>query len=591
MDAHFEAAASPGFGLVECRICYLFGEPQKLTPCGHVLCKGCVAKLDQLSNAYNCPRRCPFCRHDFELRHNPASLADLCIGRMQWRLPTTGLRDLPPEIRGRILTRLKNRRLLYGSKLVELLHGLSLDILDLEDASNMTPEDCGMVAQILATPPRAIRVANVSLLSDEGMKALLSRAAPVLEELNTSSAQERFSGSSLQTFANALPRLMRLTLADCVHVEPEAVAAIVAGCAETLEYIDLGGCRRMDNTAIRSLTRCCHLRNINLRGLWKLDSGPVVEVLAACRGILALDLTHCSRVSGPEIFKALAAYSTELRDLRVGGVQDVEDESVAALAMSTAGASLLCVSISRSDMTPLSLKALQEHCPVLQRLDIADCHLITENSLMEFVFQMPQLRVCQVKYCRSVSTQMQLYLSQLVAGRSFGIDSSPMKRLGGSSPSSPGSSPSRGHHSPKEKDNDWNGRSLASGSPASSSSSASTAAASSSPTSTAASSTRSLTSHSFASSSSLLLRSVVHSPSDLPLERPAVRSSSKGFVNNSSNNNNKNNRNNNNNNNNRGGASSPQGASHSGSAAETRTNRSTLSQTAELALQRRSPWP
>merc|ERR1712194_203919 len=108
---------------------------------------------------------------------------------------------------------------------------------------------------------------------------------------------------------------------------------------------------------------------------------------------------------------------------------------------------------SRSDITGRTLKAIRESCPNLYRLDISDCHEITESAVVDTVMEMQQLRLMQLKYCRGISTQMQLFVAQLLAGRALGLDDGPPMKMTSRSPQRPSRARS-GTSAPSESNDD-----------------------------------------------------------------------------------------------------------------------------------------
>jgi len=422
MDSSDIVAASAAGRDTVCTICYQHVDRlQKLVPCGHSLCKGCVRKLEQVSHVRSA-KRCPFCRQDFTVVQSPPGLVELCMGPMMWRLPKpTELRRLPPKIRALLLGKLRNGRLIYGENLIELLRGLSVDSLVLRDASNMRNADLEIGAPLLATPPRSIVASNSPMLRDDGVRALLRVAAPVLEYLDLNCDIE-FEGECLQEFGQKLPKLDTLNLSGCKALQSPAVASLAQGCASTLTTVDLGSCHRLDDDTVLGLSACQLLVRLRLYGLWKISTQAIVRLLGACRQLRALDLTHCSKLCGAEVLRAIAAHTMELRELAIGGVPGICDDEVVALGMSDAGARLECLQIPKTEITSESLRALKTHCGLLQRLDISECHEVTEDALLTMIMEMPRLRICQLKYCKGIATQMQLYVSQLLAGRMFGVD-------------------------------------------------------------------------------------------------------------------------------------------------------------------------
>ncbi|CAK0880364.1 unnamed protein product [Prorocentrum cordatum] len=263
------------------------------------------------------------------------------------------------------------------------------------------------------------------MLDDAALSCLLGRVAPTLEVLDTSSASEKLCGRSLEEFASAMPVLSQLRMVDNFQLSSSAIEAVAQGCSDTLKLVNLNGCRKLGNEAVASLAACRHLEHLGLRGLWKLETGPLTCVLEACSQLQSLDLTFCSRVWGPDVFRAAAGHSQELSELLVSGVGGVDDEAVLSLALSTAGAAMRHLAIGRCDITAQALKAIRRNCPRLRRLDISDCHEVAESSVMDLVMEMPSLRVLQTKHCRLLSVQMQLYLAQLLAGRSLGYEEQP----------------------------------------------------------------------------------------------------------------------------------------------------------------------
>lgn len=407
----------------ECPICRLCKTKlQKLVPCGHRLCEACVSKLKQFATG-NTAKRCPFCRQDFVAVGSPPGLVQVCLKKMCWRLPKPhDIQKLPPKLRALLLSQLKNGRMLYGETLTALISGLRLDTLRLSDATNMTTADFQQVAPLLAIAPKDVILSNIPMLNDTGLHAILTLAAPVLEHLNTASASEKLEGTSLQAFAQRMPRLKKLELAHCSGIEPSAFSALISGVSSSLRFLDVTGCRRLGSDAILSLTACTKLQRLILYGLWRLETPALLLVLEACQELHALDVSHCRKLHGPALLRGVAAYCTNIRELNAAAFADVEDEDVISLALSTAGSSLECWCLAGSEITDRALVAIRQNCPVLQRLDISDCHDITENGLLSTVVQMTQLRICQAKYCRKIPAAMQLMVSHLLAARSLGIE-------------------------------------------------------------------------------------------------------------------------------------------------------------------------
>lgn len=419
LDALVLASSPPE----ECPICYqLQDHMEKLVPCGHRICAECVKKLETFVGGV-VDKRCPFCRKKFIVLARPPALVEVCLRRMQWRLPQPDqIQRLPGKLRICLLARCKNRRQLYGDVLMELVRGLSLEVLDLRDATNLKSADLGVLASLLASPPREMHLSNVPLLNDAGLGSLLAVAAPTVENLNIAGASDGLEGASLEHFAQRLPRLAHLNLAGCGNLLSSSFVATAEGVSSTLISLDLSGCRRLGNEAIAGLASCTKLQRLAARGLWKLEAAPVAHVLEACGKLQELDLTHCGRVWGPDVLGAAAGFCTQLRQLMVGALPGIDDDAILALAASTVGSALHCLSISKSVITDNAIRAVQANCPLLQRLDVSDCHDIGESAVVDAIMDMPYLRICQVQYCRHISTSAQMYIGQLLSGRMLGIE-------------------------------------------------------------------------------------------------------------------------------------------------------------------------
>lgn len=416
--------------LQECQICR---DPQRklqrLEPCGHHLCASCIKKLEQHADV----QRCPFCRQGFVVLHSPPSLVELLCGRLGWRLPKAeGLQRLPSSIRAELLSQLKNNRLLYGDTLAALLGGLHLETLRLSDATNMTNTDLERVAPLLGKPPKNVILSNVPQLDDQGLQALLQVSAPILEHLDIGTASENFNGCSLTRFAKCLPCLKYLELPNCHGFESAVLSDIAIGCSATLISLDVSGSRRIDNAAVSSLAACRELQQLRLCGLFKLQTPPLIRVLEACQFLRLLDVTHCGKLRGSELFQGVALHCTELRELITGALSEVDDESVISLALSDAGASLENWSLAGSEISNESLRVIRKQCPALKRLDISGCTDVSEACVMDTVIDMKRLQVCQINYCRQLPAQFHLFVAQLLSSRALGLDDShPRKAQGG----------------------------------------------------------------------------------------------------------------------------------------------------------------
>jgi hypothetical protein len=205
-----------------------------------------------------------------------------------------------------------------------------------------------------------------------------------------------------------------LDISKCTSLTEEGFARLV-GSGQALEVAILTGARRLADGAVRCLAWTCpRLRLIDICGCFQVTTGAVLELVAQASQLSVLRASKIGNLSGKQVLEACA--NTELLELDLGFLQDIDDESVAIAVAGRLAGSIRKLSISRADLTDASLAAMFA-CTRLEHLDVSCAGELTSDEVLRLAGQHRSLTVLKVDGCRGVPNETRQSLVHILSSK------------------------------------------------------------------------------------------------------------------------------------------------------------------------------
>ncbi|GFY37834.1 hypothetical protein TNIN_144841 [Trichonephila inaurata madagascariensis] len=266
-------------------------------------------------------------------------------------------------------------------------------------------------------------------ITDKGLEVLLG-GLPSIVQLELSGCNEVTDAG---LWASLNPRIVSLTLADCINVADETVAAITQ-LLPSLYELNLQAYHVTDSALCffspRQTTSLCILR---LRSCWELTNHGLLNLVHSLPNLVQLSLSGCSKISDDGV-ELLAENLRQLRHLDLSWCPRVSDTALESIASELSQLEELtldrCVHItdvgigflaSMNNLCTLYLRwctqirdyGVKTLCNMrsLQILSLAGCSLVTANGLSSLI-QLRHLQELELTNCKGATRELIQYLRQ-----------------------------------------------------------------------------------------------------------------------------------------------------------------------------------
>ncbi|KAL5291841.1 FBXL16 family protein [Megaselia abdita] len=332
---------------------------------------------------------------------------------------------LIPTLQCRELRQFPNpeRVKLYNSLIRRGFHALSLIGAQDEDALDV----------VHSFPLASKHIHSLSLkcssISDRGMEALLDHLQSLFE-LELAGCNEITEAG---LWACLTPRIVSLSLADCINIADEAVGA-VAQLLPSLYEFSLQAYHVTDAALGYFSPKQSHsLSILRLQSCWELTNHGIVNIVHSLPHLTVLSLSGCSKVTDDGV-ELIAENLQKLRALDLSWCPRITDASLEYIACDLNQLEELtldrCVHITDIGVgyisTMLSLTALfmrwcsqvrdfglQHLCSMrnLQVLSLAGCPLLSSSGLSNLI-QLRHLQELELTNCPGASQELFEYLKE-----------------------------------------------------------------------------------------------------------------------------------------------------------------------------------
>ncbi|KXS97316.1 hypothetical protein AC578_10743 [Pseudocercospora eumusae] len=170
------------------------------------------------------------------------------------------------------------------------------------------------------------------------------------------------------------PKLKRLTLSYCKHVQDRSMAHIAVHAADRLESLDLTRCTSISDAGFHSwaVYNFRALKRLVLADCTYLSDQAIVGIVGGCRGLRELDLSFCC---------ALSDTATEVLSLGLPALRKLD---MAFCGSAVSDNSLRCIGLHLLELRYLSVRgcvrvtgqgveAVVEGCRYLDMFDVSQC--------------------------------------------------------------------------------------------------------------------------------------------------------------------------------------------------------------------------
>ena len=218
--------------------------------------------------------------------------------------------------------------------------------------------------------------------------------------------------------ARAHPTLQVLDLNGCTSVGEfgdKAIKEISTFCGD-LRYLDLGGCRRVEDGGMRALAvGCPNLSTLKLGGCDILTSVSLKSLCKHSRAMEDLLLGGCKRFTDSDFENYLpsCAFRESLTSLDLSGCTSVGDRGVGVVCK-VFGSSLYNLGLSGANVTDFSSMIIGEMCTRLRTLNLSACSRVTDESVHACSRKITGLTTLKLDGTRVTTRTLVSYVGQSV---------------------------------------------------------------------------------------------------------------------------------------------------------------------------------
>lgn len=230
----------------------------------------------------------------------------------------------------------------------------------------------------------SVRLCGFSKVSDAGFASIL-HSCQSLKKFEVRNALF-LSDLAFHDLTGVTCALVEVRLLWCRLITSETVKKLAS--SRSLQVLDLGGCKSIADSCLRSISGLQKLTELNLTGADVTDSG--LSVLGQGNlSITNLCLRGCKRVTDKGVSHLLCGGGTISQSLTVldlGYMPGISDKTIPTIAAAGIGIIDLCIRscfyVTDASVEALARKKLcQDGSKQLRRLDLCNCIGLTADSL------------------------------------------------------------------------------------------------------------------------------------------------------------------------------------------------------------------
>jgi hypothetical protein len=214
--------------------------------------------------------------------------------------------------------------------------------------------------------------------------------------LDGSSCSSALTDVSLHLIANKCADLRKLSIANCVNITNSGVMQVASMCPE-LEWISLQGCVGVGDLCIQEIARKCpKLIHIDLSGCPQVTDVSIQELMLACPQLQSVVLQHCNQSTD-------ASFAYVNKNMHVLDLADCElITNKTLLSIAKRCPQLRVLRISGRHFTDIGLEEIGRHCQQLRIFEIANADNVTDVGAQAILRNCRSLNTVSFASCRSI---------------------------------------------------------------------------------------------------------------------------------------------------------------------------------------------
>jgi len=245
-----------------------------------------------------------------------------------------------------------------------------------------------------------LRVDFCHTISDDAVCRLVHSAGARLRSFSLSGCY-LVTERSIDALAANCPNLSSISLVDCDRIGSLAIESLVEQCPR-LESVDLSRLANVASTIDTIATKCTQLTKLK----WSSNSHAVSQ--RTCQRLARVagsTLTSFAANDHQQLDDAclidLAKYGcTRLERLHLANCARLSDSAIEHLAHYNASHLRSITLANNRLLTDRALKAIADHCPNLETLDVASCSAIRTSGFLAIATRCRSLRSLNLSGCK-----------------------------------------------------------------------------------------------------------------------------------------------------------------------------------------------
>uniref|UniRef100_A0A8C4ZXP0 F-box/LRR-repeat protein 2 n=1 Tax=Gadus morhua TaxID=8049 RepID=A0A8C4ZXP0_GADMO len=286
-------------------------------------------------------------------------------------------------------------------------------------------------------------------VGDASMKTFAQNCRNI-EVLNLNGCT-KITDSTCLSLSKFCSKLKHLDLTSCVSITNHSLKALSDGC-RMLEMLNLSWCDQMTRDGIEALARGCNgLRALFLRGCTQLDDGALKHLQKHCPELTTINIQSCTQMTDDGMV-SLCRGCHKLQILCMSGCSNITDASLTALGLNCPRIKILeaarCSHVTDAGFTVLARASVSsyyisrasiflgsittiittsilcflpffyfQNCHELEKMDLEECILLTDNTLVQLSIHCPRLQALSLSHCELITDDGIRALSSSACGQ------------------------------------------------------------------------------------------------------------------------------------------------------------------------------
>ncbi|KAJ3333068.1 hypothetical protein HDU93_008800 [Gonapodya sp. JEL0774] len=311
--------------------------------------------------------------------------------------PTMKLLDLPWEIKLRIFGLLDQIELVRISIVCRSFHRLSADghlwaSIDLSHHYRLVPAQ--QILRLCVNAGGFLKVANFRGCGHVPAStfSLLPGPCPHISQLDLQGCLS-LSSAGLSQMLSHLKELKSLNLTGLNCVTDRSLQVLGRAAGKELEKCEIGFCRGVTAGGIRHIVRyCTNLSTLHVPHL-PLEDTSLENIGRKLPHLISFDARGCAEITPKGVISMLEIMG------KIGHPELADRDDADTLPTS-----LVCLRLSQIPaLDDTALLAIGSHCPLLQTLELAGAHLVTDLGVASIAKKCNRLRHLDLEECSLVT--------------------------------------------------------------------------------------------------------------------------------------------------------------------------------------------